>query len=68
MKAALDASQTSNRGMRPGTLDFDALVIVHGFLDSHEVWNPLIKALYYTGIPAVAVDPREGVRATCRGR
>lgn len=58
MNPALNAGKTSNRGMRPDSIDFDALVFVHGFLDSSAVWNPLIKALSYIGIPAVAVELR----------
>jgi hypothetical protein len=56
VRAASDASKTSNSGARPDSVELDALVLVHGFLDSHAVWSPLIKALPYTEIPAVAVD------------
>ncbi|NPT53628.1 lipase family protein [Paraburkholderia elongata] len=56
MKRVLDASKTSNPEVRPSSIDLDALVFVHGFLDSQAAWNPLIKALAHTGIPALAVQ------------
>ncbi|MBP0595007.1 alpha/beta hydrolase [Paraburkholderia sp. LEh10] len=39
-------------------MEFDALIFVHGFLDSHAVWNQLINALPPSSIPIIAPDLR----------
>jgi pimeloyl-ACP methyl ester carboxylesterase len=39
-------------------LEIDALIFVHGFLDSHTVWSPLIGALACGSVPAIAPDLR----------
>ncbi|MGU7768670.1 alpha/beta fold hydrolase [Burkholderia sp. MR1-5-21] len=58
MNTALDANKVSGREARSGRVDFDAIVFVHGFLDSRSVWDPLINGLSGTGIPSVAIDLR----------
>jgi pimeloyl-ACP methyl ester carboxylesterase len=41
-----------------GRPEIDGLIFVHGFLDSHTTWSPLIGALACTSVPAIAPDLR----------
>ncbi|WP_341315423.1 alpha/beta hydrolase [Paraburkholderia sp. IMGN_8] len=41
-----------------GQAKYDALIFVHGFLDSHAVWGQLINALAPSSIPMIAPDLR----------
>jgi pimeloyl-ACP methyl ester carboxylesterase len=60
MKPVLERSETANREARAPGDGFDAVIFVHGFLDSQMVWKPLIEALSNAGVeaPASAVDLR----------
>ncbi|WP_172316596.1 alpha/beta fold hydrolase [Paraburkholderia solitsugae] len=55
---AIDSHQVhkTSPGRRTSVREHQALVFIHGFLDSHVSWEPLMEALSKHGVPSIAPD------------
>ena len=56
---AIDSRDTQgSHGRRSSIREHQALVFIHGFLDSHATWGPLIEAMPTYAAPSIAPDLR----------